>query len=182
MELALTQVKDSPIIKSVAKHSAIILSSSGLYWLISSLTPQISNTLTMLGFDKTLRLANVMRGMVLEYPSMAVGTGMGAYLFNQSQGQPDFILPLVMGGLGLCFASISKGIGRGLLRDITLLSVFGAIGGFLVTMKKLSFMMLLMPATGTKFMSYLFTYKMWTTVAIYLAGYAIVRGYKLARK
>lgn len=159
----------------LAIQTAIAVPVTFLYWGISTATPTISKTLTLIGFENSLRLANALRGLVTVSPGAVVGTGVGANIFNSTQGRPDVILPIAMVAIGLAIHGIAKLSGKSIIKDILLVALYGAIGGFLVTVKKLSIALLLSPVIGEKFMAYLFTYKMWTSVVIYLLGFAIYK-------
>lgn len=173
-----TQTKSISL--EIVKQSAIALSVTAAYMLLCNINPATAFVgVSAWTFIASLRLSNLLRPLVLAFPAAAFGIAMGSYLFNVQSGKIAFgvyaVMPVIMLGIGLFIAGLSKLWGRSILKDLSLTALYGLLSGLVVSMNIVALAVIFKDGFIDKLLTSAVLTKVGLHVAISLAGYPILR-------
>jgi hypothetical protein len=161
---------------AIVKTIAITLSIAVIYWMICMYTPELSKaSVTGLFIGKTIKLANMLRALLIISPAAVIGTGIGAWMFNLSTGTAGLsaypILPIVVTSIALGFHKVSQKIGRSTLKDLTILGLYGLVSSSIVAFNLLIYTLIMAPTTV---LTSLVIWKIVVGTLTVMAGYSLV--------
>jgi hypothetical protein len=166
-------------VKSLVIPIAIVVSIALLYVGLCELTPILSKTPVLTAtFGKTLRLANMLRALVLVSPAGVIGTGVGALLFSISNGSISFgaqsIVPVMITMFGLVINRLYTT--PTMVKDLSLLAVYGMFSGLMVSMNNT--LMLLSVGKLDGLISSAITGRVIISMFTVMAGYPLVLAWR----
>ena len=166
--------------KEVVKQSVIALSVTAVYMVLCNINPASALVgIPALSFVASIRLSNLLRPLVLRYYGAAFGIAMGSYLFSVQSGKVLLgaysVMPVIMLGVSIFFYGLAKAWGRSLLKDLTLIALYGFVAGVIVSLNLVAVSMLLNGTVWSKLLQTAIQYKVLLHVLISLAGYPILK-------
>jgi hypothetical protein len=123
----------------VAIFAVITLSVTALYVALCYINlPLAKSSAQGMIFGDTLRVANALRGLMLEVPAASLGVALGGYAMNLLTGTVMwwgmFINPVVQLAAGLASYRVTHAWGRSFLKDTVILAVLGLVGGVVIAL------------------------------------------------
>jgi hypothetical protein len=178
MELVLTQTKT--ISKVVAKQAVVALSVAVAYFLLAKMNPLAGLTgAASLAAFANIRVANVLRALVIVSPGAAIGVAAGAHAFNISTGKVLLgaypIMPIIAAGVGLFTYTLSQKWGRSVGKDLALIALYGWIMGVVVTLHLTSIAAFVDDKTLKIFFTGAAQWKILTHTIVPMLGYPLLK-------
>lgn len=179
MEAILRDDRVRSVARTLVRAVAITITFAVLYWAISAANPMLAKSLTE-PFGLTFRWANALRAFMLPFGAPAVvGTSFGAQAFNVSTGTVGLFgqafMPVITMLIGLLMLTWSKVWGRSTLKDLTVLTVYGALVGLVVAARHAGIALTVAPEAYRPLLEVAVLTRVGVTTLTHVAGYPLVR-------
>jgi hypothetical protein len=176
MEQVLTRVK--PI--AIARQAVVALSVAVAYFLLAKVNPFAGLTgAASIAVLSNIRMANILRALVIVSPGAAIGVALGAHAFNISTGKVLIgaypIMPLIAAGVGLFTYGLSQKWGRSVGKDLALIALYGFIMGLVVTLHLTSIAAFVDDKTLKIFFTGAAQWKILTHTIVPMLGYPLLK-------
>jgi hypothetical protein len=176
-------VFDKVNVREAAKTMAIVIGFAIIYALMTIYSPVFAkSSFAGMVFGKTLRLANMLRAFALITPLAPIGTAIGSASLKLGSGLTEYVGTTLNLLLGLFIYRQSQRFGRSMVKDLSLLAFYGLVSGLIVTVTHAGFASLLGIAGFKDLVTEMLTFKMLTSMVIYMAGYPFVGVWELVRR